>query len=168
MGTMTERQAQAIPPGGGTAIWFLANRVTIKAAAEDTGGGYSLCEVVVAPGFATPVHIHHREDEAFYVLDGRFRFECAGEAIDAGPGTYVSLPRDVPHWFANVGDVPGRMLNIMSPGGGEGFFLEGGRPAEADGLPPAGPPDAGALARASAMYGAEIVGPPPVAPTGAR
>ena len=162
--TMTvDPRLLTLPSGGGKAIWFLANRVTIKATGEDTGELHSLSEVEVAPGFATPVHIHHREDESFYVLTGRFRFECASESIDAEPGSYVRLPRDVPHWFANVGEAPGRMLNIMSPGGGEAFFVEAGRPANADGLPPAGPPDLEALQRAAPIYGLEILGPPPAA-----
>jgi mannose-6-phosphate isomerase-like protein (cupin superfamily) len=149
--------------GAGETVWFLANRMEIKAGAEHTGGGYSVTEVLVAPGFATPVHIHHAEDEAFYVLEGRFRFTCDGEAIEGEPGTYVQLPRGVPHWFANVGETPGRLLNIMSPGGGERFFVEGGRPAEGPGLPPQGPPDVAAMQRAAEMYDSEIVGPPPVA-----
>lgn len=162
MTTSTSPRALSVPPGGGNALWFLANRVTIKATGEETGGRYSLCEVVVAPGFAPPVHIHHREEEAFYVLEGHMRFVCDEETIDAEPGSYVLLPRGVPHWFVNVGETPARMLNIMSPGGGEGFFAEAGRPAEADGLPPAGPPDIAALQRAGEKYGSEIVGPPPV------
>jgi mannose-6-phosphate isomerase-like protein (cupin superfamily) len=165
MTTTTEPSAMMVPETGGKAVWFLANRVTIKAAGEDTGGRYSLCEVLVAPGFATPKHIHHREEEAFFVLEGHVHFECGETTVDAEPGSYVLLPRGVPHWFANVGETPLRMLNIMSPGGGEGMFVEAGRPAETDGLPPAGPPDVEALQRAAAKYGNEIVGPPPAVPT---
>jgi hypothetical protein len=66
----------------------------------------------------------------------------------------------VPHTFVVEGDVPARMLTLLTPGGGEGVFIEGGRRPEDDGLPPPAPPDIEALKRVSERYGAEIVGPP--------
>jgi len=63
---------------------------------------------------------------------------CGDQSVHAGPGSFVFLPRDVPHTFVVEGDVPARMLTLLTPGGGEGVFIEAGRPAEGDGLPPAG------------------------------
>jgi hypothetical protein len=72
----------------------------------------------------------------------------------------VFLPRDVPHTFRVEEEEPARMLTLLTPGGGERFFLEGGRPPEGPGLPPPGPPDIAKLQRVAPLYGMEIVGPP--------
>jgi mannose-6-phosphate isomerase-like protein (cupin superfamily) len=144
----------------GQAIWFLANRMTVKATAESTGGAYGLVESLIAPGFSPPLHVHHREDEAFWVLEGEVTMRCGDKTFRAGPGAFVFLPRHVPHSFVVEGDTPVRMLTLLTPGGGEGVFIDGGRPAERDGLPPPAPPDIAALKRVSERYGAEIVGPP--------
>jgi hypothetical protein len=106
------------------------------------------------------MHVHHREDEAFFVLEGAVRFHCDGREVVAGPGSYVFLPRDVPHTFRVEGDEDAHMLTLLSPGGGERFFVEGGRPPSGPGLPPPGPPDVEKLKSLGPAYGNEIVGPP--------
>jgi len=147
-------------PGEGRPIWFLANRMTLKATAASTRGAYGLLESSLAPGFSPPLHVHHREDEAFYVLEGEVTMRCGDRTFRAGAGAFVFLPRDVPHTFVVEGNRPARMLTLLSPGGGEGVFVDGGRTPERDGLPPAGPFDVAALRRVTEAYGAEIVGPP--------
>jgi hypothetical protein len=104
--------------------------------------------------------VHHREDEAFYLLEGAVTMRCGDRTVSAEAGSFVFLPRGVPHTFVVEGDRPARMLTLLSPGGGEGLFVAGGRPAESDGLPPSGPFDVAALRRAGAQYGVDIVGPP--------
>jgi mannose-6-phosphate isomerase-like protein (cupin superfamily) len=163
--THTAEHAGFLASGEGPAIWFLRNRMTIKATAESTDGAYGLVESWIAPGFSPPLHVHHREDEAFWVLEGDVSMRCGDRTFRAGPGCFVFLPRDVPHTFVVEGDTPARMLTLLTPGGGERVFIEGGRPAGHDGLPPAAPPDLEALRRVSERYGAEIVGPP-MAPAG--
>ena len=158
-------RARFLEPAEGPAIWFLRNRMTVKATAESTGGAFGLLESWIAPGFSPPLHVHHREDEAFWVLEGELSMRCGDRIFRALPGAFVFLPRDVPHTFVVEGDTPARMLTLLTPGGGERVFIEGGRPAEDDGLPPATPPDIDALRRVSERYGAEIVGPP-MAPLG--
>jgi len=162
--TRTAEHARFLGPGEGHAIWFLRNRMTIKATALSTGGAFGLVESWIAPGFSPPLHVHHREDEAFYVLEGEVTMRCGDRTFRGGPGAFVFLPRDVPHTFVVEGDTPARMLTLLTPGGGEGVFIDGGRPPAGEGLPPATPPDIEALRRVSADYGAEIVGPP-MAPT---
>jgi mannose-6-phosphate isomerase-like protein (cupin superfamily) len=162
---MTAEHACFLAPGDGPAIWFLQNRMTVKATSQTTGGAYGLIESWIAPGFSPPLHVHHREDESFWVLAGEMSMRCGDRTFRAGPGSFVFLPRDVPHTFVVEGDAPARMLTLLTPGGGEGFFVEASRPAEHDGLPPAAPPDIEMLKRVSARYGAEIVGPP-MAPMG--
>jgi mannose-6-phosphate isomerase-like protein (cupin superfamily) len=145
---------------GQQTIWFLRNRMTIKATAASTNGAFGLVESLIAPGFSPPLHVHHREDESFWVLEGELTLRCGDRTFRAGPGAFVFLPRDVAHTFVVEGDQPARMLTLLTPGGGEGVFIDGGRPAEHDGLPPAAPPDIEKLKRVSLQYGAEIIGPP--------
>ena len=149
-----------LPPSAGQRVWFLRNHLTIKATADTTGGAFGLFESLIAPGFSPPLHVHHREDESFWVLEGELTMRCGDQTFRAGPGAFVFLPRNVPHSFVVEGDRPVRMLTLLTPGGGEGFFIDAGRPAEHDGLPPEAPPDIAALKRVSEQYGAAIVGPP--------
>jgi mannose-6-phosphate isomerase-like protein (cupin superfamily) len=156
----TSADAQFVAPGGGQAIWFLRNRMSVKATANTTGGAFGLVESLVAPGFSPPMHVHHREDESFYILEGELTMQCGDKRFRASAGAFVFLPREVPHTFVVEGDRPARMLTLLTPGGGEGVFIEGGRPPEGDGLPPVSPPDIEKLKQVSARFGAEIVGPP--------
>jgi mannose-6-phosphate isomerase-like protein (cupin superfamily) len=162
--TTSAGHAATLGAGEGQKVWFLRNHMTIKATAESTGGAYGLVESLVAPGFSPPLHVHHREDESFWILEGELSMRCGDRTFRARPGSFVFLPRDVPHTFVVEGRTPARMLTLLTPGGGEGLFVEGGRRAGHDGLPPATPPDIEALRRVSERYGAEIVGPP-MAPT---
>lgn len=167
MGDHGENAGRAIVvhAGEGEATWFLRNHMRLKATAETTRGGFGLVESLLGPGQSPPLHIHHREDESFYVLEGRLTLRCGDQTFQGGPGSFFFLPRDVPHTFVVEGNEPARMLTIMTPGGGERFFVHGGRPPEHDGLPPEAPPDIERLRRAADHYGAEIVGPP-MTPTG--
>jgi mannose-6-phosphate isomerase-like protein (cupin superfamily) len=156
--------AIVLGPQEGQALWFLRNRMTVKATAETTGGAYGLLESHVAAGFSPPLHIHHREDEAFWILDGDVTMRCGDRTFRAGPGSFIFLPRDVPHTYVVEGDKPAHFLTLISPGGGEAFFVAAGRPAGHDGFPPVEPIDIARLQRAGEQFGAEIVGAP-MAPT---
>lgn len=160
MKMQTAADAQFVAAGDGEATWFLTNRMTMKATAATTNGAFGLLESHIAPGFSPPLHIHHREDESFYVLEGTMTMRCGDRTFEATAGAFVFLPRGVPHTFVVEGDTPARMLTLITPGGGEAFFPAAGRPAQRPGLPPAGPPDIEGLKRAAAVYEAEIVGPP--------
>jgi len=63
-------------------------------------------------GFASPYHTHHREDECFYVLEGKVAFVCGGEWLEAGPGAFVYGPRDIAHGFKAIGTEEAIMLNL--------------------------------------------------------
>jgi mannose-6-phosphate isomerase-like protein (cupin superfamily) len=158
--TPTATDAYMLGPDEGQALWFLTNRMTIKATAQTTGGGFGLLESSIAPGFSPPLHVHQREDESFWVLAGQLTMRCGDREFSVGPGSFVFLPRGIPHTFVVEGETPARMLTLLTPGGGEGVFVDAGRPAEREGFPPATPPDIGLLKRVSNQYGADIVGPP--------
>jgi mannose-6-phosphate isomerase-like protein (cupin superfamily) len=160
-----ERSARHVAAGEGEAVWFTQNRMTLKATAESTGGAFGLVEAVGPAGSSPPLHVHHREDESFWLLEGSLTVRCGDRTFSAGPGSFVFLPRGVPHTFVVEGDAPARLLSLCTPGGFEQYFVAAGRPAENDGLPPQGPPDVGLLRRVGEEFGLEIVGPP-LAPSG--
>jgi mannose-6-phosphate isomerase-like protein (cupin superfamily) len=86
------------------AYWFL-NAVHILLARSDSeGGSYSLMHLATPPGFSTPYHVHHDEDEALYVLEGELTFICDGRELVRGAGSYMFLPRGVPHGFRCMGE----------------------------------------------------------------
>ena len=109
------------------------------------------------PGFASPYHMHHREDEAFYVLEGEIAFVCDGKWLQARAGDYVFGPREIPHGFKVTGTTPARMLLLCAPGGFEHFVMELGEPETAA----PSPPDMGKLLEAAAKYEVDILGPLP-------
>jgi mannose-6-phosphate isomerase-like protein (cupin superfamily) len=167
METIEKAEPFAFAAGEGETTWFQPNRMTVKATAETTGGAFGLLESWVAAGSSPPLHVHHREDESFWVLEGRVLFRCGDTELAAGPGSFVFAPRGVPHTFLVEGDEDAHLLTLLTPGGGERFFVEAGRAPEGPGLPPAGPPDVPKLKELAPRYGMEILGPP-LAPGGER
>ena len=153
-------QPYALSAGEGQAVWFGNNRATIKASAASTGGVFGLVEVLAAPGHAPPLHIHPTEDEPMWVLEGQLTVQCGDQTFAAGPGSFIHTPRGVAHTFRVEGSTPARLLVLVIPGGMEGYFVDAGRPAEAEGLPPPAPLDIARLQAAGAKYHMEFVGPP--------
>ena len=128
---------------------FLGVPTTLRATRETTGGAFGLVESSsMPPGFGSPYHVHHREDESFYVIEGEIAVVVDGQWHYAGPGTFVHGPRDVPHGFAVIGTRPARMLLLATPGGFEQFVLALRTPL--DTAPE--PPDMAALMEASARW----------------
>jgi quercetin dioxygenase-like cupin family protein len=91
---------------------------------KDTGGKYAQWLSITQPGGGPPPHLHEREDEWFYVLEGRVSFLVEGEWIEAGPGSGAFLPKGSVHTFKNAGDVPLHMVLTVAPAGFEDFFAE--------------------------------------------
>jgi quercetin dioxygenase-like cupin family protein len=158
---------QIAPPyslvqGKGKSYWFLGTLITFKATGKETNGRFGLIEQTLAPGFAPPLHIHHNEDEAFYVLEGEVTFHCGEKITIATPGTFVFFPRDIPHWFLVTGDQPARLLQLNTPAGLEHFFAEMGEPTEQLILPQPTEPDMDKMFALTSKYNFEILGPPPI------
>lgn len=148
--------------GEGRSAWVVGDLYTIKASGEDTGGAFTLIEVLVPPQSGPPPHIHRREDEAFYVLEGEFEVHLDGRRLTAGPGTWVTLARGSLHRFKNIGLEPAKMLILATPAGLDRFFLEAGREAN-DPSPESGavrPEDTEKLLAVAPKYGIEIRLPP--------
>lgn len=114
-----------VSPGEGHAISPIgSDQSFFKALGTQTGGAFALLEQTVPPGHGPRRHVHSREEESFYILEGQFDFEVGGREFLAGPGTFVLGPRNIPHRFWNAGDSTGRFLLIISPAGLEPFFAE--------------------------------------------
>ena len=103
-----------------SAFRFLGIPSLVRSRAETTNGAFGLIEHwEMPPGFASPYHTHHREDESFYVLEGEIAFVCGGNWLKGGPGTFVYGPREIAHGFKVIGNLPARMLLMCNPGGFE-------------------------------------------------
>ncbi len=157
----TDRSPIALQPDEGEALWFLGFLVTIKASAERTGGQVAVVDHRGAQGMGTPLHVHRREDEWFYVTEGELTFWVDGDVITAPAGSFVYGPRDVPHTFT-VTSPEARFLLVAEPAGFESFIRTLAVPAESLTLPPppSEPPDLEKLVAVAAEYGIEILGPP--------
>ncbi len=125
----------AVRKGEGEARWWFGALAEIKATAADTGGQMTIVEVTEHPGAEAPLHVHHRDDEGFWVLEGSVTFEVGDSTIEASAGDYVFGPRDIPHRFT-VGDQGCRMLFILVPGGIEDVLRATSEPAPSRTLPP--------------------------------
>lgn len=140
------------------AIWFLGTLALIKSHGDNTGGLFGAVEFTHPPGFATPLHLHNEEDEAFYVLEGTIRGMCDGREWTASQGDFVWLPRTSRHGYMVVGDGTVRTLAFSVPAGFEQFVMEAGDPAQERVIPPPSPPDFARLGAAAGKYGQEILG----------
>jgi len=150
----------ALQPDEGEALWFLGVLATIKASTETTDGRVAVIEHLAPRGTGSPLHVHRREDEWFYVTEGELTFWVGGQVVVAPAGSFVYGPRDVPHTF-EVTSPEARFLLVAEPAGFEAFIRAVGQPAGALTLPPPSePPEPARLVTAAAEYGIEILGPP--------
>ena len=143
----------------GKLVWFLDSLAIIKSSNIESSG-LGLIEQIIPTG-DSPYHIHHNEDEAFYILAGEMSFVCGERAWKGGAGTYVFLPRGIAHGFRVEGEHPARVLLLTTPSGFEQFIIEMGIPASSATLPPAAPLDFDKLMEVAPKYGLEILGPLP-------
>jgi quercetin dioxygenase-like cupin family protein len=157
-----ERSAAHVPPGEGKKLWVTDELMTFKASGEDTGGAYSLTDSMVPPRSGPPPHVHHREDEAFWVLEGELEVLVGESRFRAGAGSFVHLPRGVLHSYRNVGAGSARFLTLVVPAGLEKFFEAVGKPGTEDpsSPPPFGEEDIDRLLAIAPKYGVEIPPPP--------
>jgi quercetin dioxygenase-like cupin family protein len=151
----------ALAEGEGEAIWAFGVLATIKASSETTAGRVAVIEHLGPEGAGSPLHVHRREDEWFYVIEGELRFWVGGDVIDAPAGSFVYGPRDVPHTFI-ISSPQARFLLVTEPAGFESFMRQLGQPAASLTIPPPSEPpaDISPLIAAAAEYGIEILGPP--------
>ena len=144
-----------LEPGEGKAISIPGTPMTHKIVSEDTGGAYSVIEVTL-DGEGPPPHIHHGEDELFYVLEGEASIQVGERTVTAGEGSLVFGPKDVKHSFAKAGTEPAKLLVIFSPAGLEKLFQEVVAPPE----PKTKPEYIGKIKALAGKYNLELLPPP--------
>lgn len=145
-------------------LWFLDTLVTVRVAHDEGRDGISVLERRAPYGESPPLHVHHAEDETFYVLEGELRIRAGDRDIWIGAGQAALGATGVPHTYRVESADGARWLVITTRGDLERFMRAVSRPAEHSGLPaPQGPPtqeQADALAAAAREHGIEFVGPP--------
>ena len=158
----TGQSATHVPADGGKSFWLFTDLFTIKVVGEDTGEAFALAEQTAYTSFSPPPHIHHREDESYYILEGEFEFTADSRTFTAGPGSFVHLPKGGLHLHRNAGDTPARALVLHAPAGVERLVEDAGEPAtDASSVPP--PPEMPEIQRAvetAQKYGIEVPPPP--------
>jgi quercetin dioxygenase-like cupin family protein len=120
----TQRRPKEIQAGKGRVLPVWGERVTLKLTGEDSDSTCAIVETLTPPQVGPPLHVHQREDEALYVLEGMYEIRVGGRMIPAPPGTFAFLPREIPHTYTNVGYRTGRLLVTIAPAGFERFFEE--------------------------------------------
>jgi quercetin dioxygenase-like cupin family protein len=147
-----EPRGVAVRPGEGDARRNpIGGDFTFLARGAETGGSLTALESVVPPGSGPPVHVHADVDESIYLVDGALRFKLGDELTEMPAGSYVFIPRGLPHAFHNAGESPVRLLVTFTPAGMEPFFEHMSQLTELD-------PEE--FRRAGAENGMTVVGPP--------
>jgi quercetin dioxygenase-like cupin family protein len=154
-------QLAYVPAGSGRSYKSPIDQITFLITGEQTGGAFFMAEVTVVPGGGNPPHIHHREDESFYLQQGTLTINVGGKTLNAQPGDFVQLPREVVHSFQNTGNVDAKVLLVCSPAGLEKFFEEGFYPAAdwPDSMPPMNDAFMGRVFSAAAKCSLEFLPP---------
>jgi quercetin dioxygenase-like cupin family protein len=143
-------EAVVVRAGDGESVaWGPSGRIRVVAAAETTDGAFSIVESIEPPGSAAPLHVHHGEAEAFWVVEGTIELTCGDDTVTAAQGDFVYTPRGIAHKYVVVGDTPARILLLFSRPGFERFFLDAG-----------GAFDPERMQRALERYDLEVLEPP--------
>lgn len=125
-----------------------------KLTGEQTGGAFDYFVVEIPSGNGPPLHLHRIQDETFHVLTGRYKVQLGEEIFYLDEGDFAFLPKNIPHAFKNIGDEPGRVIVVYSPGGGHKFFEEFG-PIMRNGRP-----DREVISQTFEKYNMTLLGPP--------
>jgi mannose-6-phosphate isomerase-like protein (cupin superfamily) len=145
-------------PAEGRTIAVVGDVYRFLATGEDTNGKYAMWEAIVPPGGGPPPHVHSREEEGFFILDGEITLSVGEERVMATAGMFANMPVGTPHSFRNEGEKPARMLISVAPAGLEKMFLEVGV-SVAQGATTAPPPTVSEIAKLleiAPQYGIEI------------
>jgi quercetin dioxygenase-like cupin family protein len=139
--------------------WYIGLLISILLSGKDTGGSFALIHGYEKKGLEPPPHIHTREDESFYLLDGEIHYTAGNELFKAKKGNWVFLPRGIQHSFQVITD-QAEVLVHLSPSGFENYFIEMSEPAPEMVIPPRpqGPPDVKRIIETASKYGVMFPG----------
>jgi quercetin dioxygenase-like cupin family protein len=151
------------PPSEGRTMAIVGDVYRFLAVGDDTNGQYAVWEAVVPPGGGPPLHVHSREEEGFYVLEGEITFQIGDRRLVATAGTFANMPVGTPHSFKNESGRPARMLISVAPAGLEQMFFELSVPLPqgATTAPPPTREEIDKLLEVAPRYGIEIRLPKP-------
>lgn len=145
-------------PNEGRTIAVVGDVYRFLATGQETNGRYAMWEAIVPPGGGPPPHVHSREEEGFYILEGEITFQIGDERLVATAGMFANMPVGTPHSFRNESNLPARMVISVAPAGLEEMFFECGVPL-AEGSTSALPPTRAEIERLLTIaprYGIEI------------
>jgi len=156
------RQPVVNHAGEGRTVAVVGDVYRFLATGDETDGRYALWEAIVSPGGGPPPHVHSREEEGFYILEGEITFQIGGERRVATAGMFANMPVGTPHSFKNETARPARMLISVAPAGLENMFFEVGQPVApgATSVPLPSKAEIGKLLAVAPRYGVEIRLPP--------
>ncbi len=113
-----------VMPGGGDEFTMVGSQFFHNVKSKDTNGVFSVIEIVTPPGKGVSLHVHEREDELVYLLEGEIEVTLGDQTMKAVPGVMALLPRGIPHAFTSIGDKPSRLLDTILPGQFDNYFVE--------------------------------------------
>jgi quercetin dioxygenase-like cupin family protein len=149
------------PAETGPAFWGPGDHYTFLVTGAESGGAYFAMQALVPPGGGPPPHIHTREDETFYLLEGSVEFLLGERRVVAGPGDFVNVPRGTVHRFQNTGTATARIILTFTPAGIEHWFEEtlerAPNEVRAEDVPDNAEEVAARYAAAASRYGLEFV-----------
>jgi len=138
--TVPTHRIATLSTEAGEPWWWFGGLALIKIAGNQTGGRYSLIEMLWPSNLEVPLHVHTRENELFYVLEGKIAYRVGDVRADVSAGNTVFAPRNIPHGFIVTSAEPARYLIVYSPSGFEGFIRDTSTPAQDLVLPPPATP----------------------------
>ena len=148
----------------GDAVWFMNDLARIVLSGKQVGDRLAIVDFMAPPGDMPPLHRHDREDELFYIVEGRLSVHQPGRRVEGERGSAMFAERGVPHAYEVLGGEPARFLVIATPAGFEDFVAEVARRAEELRLPDPSEPDPEKIAAVARRYGIELLGPPGALP----
>ncbi len=159
-----ESELEKVPPKMNSpelknSYWYIGHLMSILISGKDTNGAFSLIHGYEIRGLEPPPHVHTKEDESFYILDGEINYTVDNELFKAKRGDWIFLPRNVQHSFQVQSD-QAEVIIHLSPGGFEEYFREMSEPAKALIIPPRpqGPPDVKKIIETASRYGVRFPG----------
>ncbi len=152
------------PAGEGRGTWAMGSLFERLLTGAESGGALDISLVTQPPGIAAPLHRHTREAEVFYMLEGTMTYRAGDETYALTPGTFIYLPRGIPHAFRITGSSPAKFLGLTAPAGLMDLYDEVGIPAREHRLPgdDGQSPDV-EIPKWNAVadrYGLQVLGPP--------
>ena len=145
-------------PADGRTIAVVGDVYRFLVTGEDTNGKYAMWEAIVPPGGGPPPHVHSREEEGFYILEGEITFQIGDERVVATAGMFANMPVGTQHSFKNESTLPAKMLISVAPAGLEQMFFEVGVPVVqgSTSAPPPTKAEIDKLLEIAPSYGIEI------------